>query len=211
MYPSSSTQQKRGILVVTHHVSTLRILTPQEWLFWGPPNTPAIQVHSPFHWRVQGFLDEGRWLKKTNMFLTNHKLPLCLLTEISITTSFGSFWGSIHTKPQSLDHFLVPDWGYLIPMTDPWSFGIFTDPWNGWFLYIFMVNIGIITYIYDILPTLTIKINHSCRDKYTVRPMDPMGFNFNLPSLFSEEKKLIPTGLTLGFVVAVVFVVVVVL
>ena len=27
-----------------------------QWLIWGPKNTPAMQVRSPFHWRVQGFL-----------------------------------------------------------------------------------------------------------------------------------------------------------
>ena len=32
---------------------TLRVLTPQKWLFCG-----VIQVHSPFHWRAQGFLGE---------------------------------------------------------------------------------------------------------------------------------------------------------
>ena len=33
---------------------TLRILTPQKWLFWGPG--PLLCRFKPFHWRVQGFL-----------------------------------------------------------------------------------------------------------------------------------------------------------
>ena len=33
---------------------SLRILTPQKWLFWGPG--PLLCRFKPFHWRVQGFL-----------------------------------------------------------------------------------------------------------------------------------------------------------
>ena len=43
-------------IVLIYVIITLRFLTPQKWLFWGPQNTPAIQVHKPFHWRVQRFL-----------------------------------------------------------------------------------------------------------------------------------------------------------
>ena len=34
-------------------LSTLRILTPQKWLFWEPQNTPGYTgSNSPLHWRV---------------------------------------------------------------------------------------------------------------------------------------------------------------
>ena len=35
-------------------ICTLRILTPQKWLFWGP--RPLLYRFKPLHWRVQGFL-----------------------------------------------------------------------------------------------------------------------------------------------------------
>ena len=35
-------------------LQTLRILTPQKCLFWGPG--PLLYRFNPFHWRVQGFL-----------------------------------------------------------------------------------------------------------------------------------------------------------
>ena len=34
------------------NLPTLSILTPQNWLFWGPIHPRVIQLHSPFHWRV---------------------------------------------------------------------------------------------------------------------------------------------------------------
>ena len=37
-------------MFLIEQITTLSILTPLKWLFWGPSNTPAIQVHSPFHW-----------------------------------------------------------------------------------------------------------------------------------------------------------------
>ena len=37
---------------IWENMFALRILTPQNWLFWGP-NPCVIQVHSPFHWRVK--------------------------------------------------------------------------------------------------------------------------------------------------------------
>ena len=43
----------------SYKCSTLRILTPQSSGFFEDLKTPllcSVQVHSPFHWRVQGFL-----------------------------------------------------------------------------------------------------------------------------------------------------------
>ena len=43
------------------HRPSLRILTPQNLLFWGP--WPLLYRFKPFHWRVQGFL--GLYKKHT--------------------------------------------------------------------------------------------------------------------------------------------------
>ena len=40
---------EHGMFLI-EQITTLSILTPLKWLFWGPSNTPAIQVYSPFHW-----------------------------------------------------------------------------------------------------------------------------------------------------------------
>ncbi len=42
--------------MVKKRTPSLRILAPQKWLIWGPKHPCVIQVLSPFHWRVQGFL-----------------------------------------------------------------------------------------------------------------------------------------------------------
>ena len=45
------------------------------WLFWGPQNTPTIQVHSPFHWKVQGFLGLNK-SKISGQIIIIHQPPL---------------------------------------------------------------------------------------------------------------------------------------
>ena len=40
---------EHGMFLI-EQITTLSFLTPLKWLFWGPSNTPAIQLHSPFHW-----------------------------------------------------------------------------------------------------------------------------------------------------------------
>ena len=55
-------------------LTTLRILTPQEWRHFEDLYTPAIQVHKPFHSRVQpGILREK--------CLRFGKVGVCLVEE----------------------------------------------------------------------------------------------------------------------------------
>ena len=43
-------------LLKDYYPPFLRIIEPSETGYFEAQNTPVIQVHSSFHWRVQGFL-----------------------------------------------------------------------------------------------------------------------------------------------------------
>ena len=96
---------------------SLRILTPQKWLFWGPG--PLLYRFKPFHWRVQGFLGLVTfrilrknlviflWMEAYLRFINLHDFhwfTICARAWCSVVVGFGvqvfwvGWWMKIHPK-----------------------------------------------------------------------------------------------------------------
>ena len=96
-------------------ITTLRILTPQKWLFWGP--WPLLYRFKPCHWRVQGFL-----LKK-------------LQSEVSTSTGSRIVRQNKHTEPICLaKQTLQLCWAcILLVFSSDACFGNYPPPNSGMF------------------------------------------------------------------------------
>ncbi len=62
--------------ICIHKYPSLRILTPQNWLFWGPG--PLLYRFKPLHWRVPGYLGIYIYILYNYIYYTNANIFICL-------------------------------------------------------------------------------------------------------------------------------------
>ena len=95
------------------NTATLSILTPQNWLFWGP--NPCLYRFKPFHWGVQWSL--GQCMKKfLGMFekkslwksLSILRLRKMRNSDSKVHVRPGSSWSLFEKKPSTPDAETVP-------------------------------------------------------------------------------------------------------